>query len=234
MLIACTNPAVSCRADAASRICSAVHKTIRRCTLFPFGPDFHHRKHRTSGPSFRCSRITLPCCMSSSSLGLSYRIRGALDGTHAFSWKGAEELSWTPDEVCNCRGKAVTANRWGTQRVIGHFECIRGGVLLCSAWIDALLPGSSSFRRSNRSERVALPSLCWPSIGPLQDGVKRRTKGLAPWCQTVFNLRRHLRKGRTHNDSVHCQAAELLPQHLLSDVRYRSFHVGEAHHLASE
>src|SRR5467141_426395 len=90
------------------------------------------------------------------------------------------------------------------------------------------------FSKSNLSERVALPSLCWPSIGPLQDCVKRRTKGLAPWCQTVFNLRRHLRIGRTHNDSVQCQAAELLPQHLLSDVRYRSFQIGEAHHLASE
>src|SRR6266478_1098958 len=84
------------------------------------------------------------------------------------------------------------------------------------------------------SERVALRSLCRPSIGPLQDGVKRRTKGLAPWCQAVFNLRRHLRIGRTHNDSVHCQAAKLLPQHLLSDVGYRSFQIGEAHHLASE
>src|SRR6266404_2193497 len=95
-------------------------------------------------------------------------------------------------------------------------------------------PGCPLFRKSNLSERVALPSLCWPSIGPLQDGVKRRTKGLAPWCQTEFNLRRHLRIGLTQNDSVHCQAAELLPQHLLSDVRYRSFQVGEAHHLASE
>src|SRR5258706_12724074 len=90
------------------------------------------------------------------------------------------------------------------------------------------------FRKSNLSERVALPSLCWPSIGPLQDGVKRRTKGLAPLCQTVFNLRRHLRIGRTHNDSVRCQAAELLPQHFLSDVGHRSFQIGEAHHLASE
>jgi len=37
-----------------------------------------------------------------------------------------------------------------------------------------------------------------------------------------------------HNDSVRCQAAVLLPQHFLSDVGYRSFQVGEAHHLASE
>src|SRR5258708_32179369 len=36
------------------------------------------------------------------------------------------------------------------------------------------------FRKSNLSEPVALPSLCWPSIGPLQDGIKRGTKGLAP------------------------------------------------------
>src|ERR1700730_2757883 len=40
--------------------------------------------------------------------------------------------------------------------------------------------------------------------------------------------------GCTYNDSVRCQAAELLPQHFLSDVRDRSFQVGEAHHLASE
>src|ERR1700686_1836803 len=82
----------------------------------PFGPDSHHRKHHTSGPSFRCSRITLPCCMSSSSLGLRYRIRGTLDGMRAFSWTGAEKLSCpnlgTPDNVCNCRGKAITANSW--------------------------------------------------------------------------------------------------------------------------
>ena len=45
---------------------------------------------------------------------------------------------------------------------------------------------------------------------------KRRTRRLAPWCQTVFNLRRHLRIGRTRNDSGRCQAAELLPQHFLS------------------
>jgi hypothetical protein len=70
----------------------------------------------TSGPSFRRSRITLPCCMSSFSLGLSYRILSALDGARAFSWKEAEKLSsansGTQDHVCNCRGKAVTANRW--------------------------------------------------------------------------------------------------------------------------
>src|SRR5258705_6145877 len=100
-------------------------------------------------------------------------------------------------------------------------------VRFLEGWAPAMAPGYSYlialrqscplFRRSNLSERVALPSLCWPSIGPLQDGVKRRTKGLAPWCQTVFNLRRHLRIGRTHNDSVHCQVAELLPQHLLGD-----------------
>jgi hypothetical protein len=84
-LISCTNPAVISRADDASRFCSAVPKTIRRCTLLPLGPDSHHRKHHTSGPSFRCSGITLPCCMSSSSLSLRYRIRGALDGTRAFS-----------------------------------------------------------------------------------------------------------------------------------------------------
>src|SRR5260221_4847865 len=117
-------------------------------------------------------------------------------------------------------------------------------VRFLEGWAPAMAPGYSTlialrqscpvFRKSNLSERVALPSLCWPSIGPLQDGVKRRTKGLAPGCQTVFNLRRHLRIGRTHNDSVRCQPAELLPQHLLSDVRYRSFQVGKAHHLASE
>src|SRR6266513_531798 len=103
VLIACTNRGAIWLADDASRICAAGPNTIRRCTLFPFGPDSHHRKHHTSGPSFRCSRITLPCCMSSSSLGLSYRIRAALDGTRAFSWKGAEELSsansGTPDDV---------------------------------------------------------------------------------------------------------------------------------------
>src|SRR4029453_5677837 len=44
---------------------------------------------------------------------------------------------------------------------------------------------------------------------------------LAPWCQTVFNLRRHLRIRRTQNDSVRSQAAELLPQHFLSDVGSR-------------
>src|ERR1700686_4775827 len=99
---------------------------------------------------------------------------------------------------------------------------------------EKLLPCSPLFRRSKVSERVALFSSCWPSIGPLQDGVKRRTKGLAPWCQPVFNLRRYLRIGPTYNDSVRCQTAELLPQHFLSDVGYRSFQVGEAHHLASE
>jgi hypothetical protein len=74
---------------------SAVPKMIRRCTLVPFGPASHHRKHLTSGPSFRCSRITLPCCMSSFSLGLSYRIRGALDGTRAsafHSWPVTDKL----------------------------------------------------------------------------------------------------------------------------------------------
>ena len=49
-------------------------------------------------------------------LFLSYRIRAALDGTRAFSWKGAEELSsansGTPDDVGYCRGKAVAVNRW--------------------------------------------------------------------------------------------------------------------------
>ena len=40
--------------------------------------------------------------------------------------------------------------------------------------------------------------------------------------------------GRPHNDSVRCQTAELLPQHFLSDVGYRSFQIGKAHHLASE
>src|SRR6266850_8290520 len=58
-----------------------------------------------------------PAACHSSSLSLRYRIRGALDGTRAFSWKGAEELSsansGTPDDVGYCRGKAVTAYRWG-------------------------------------------------------------------------------------------------------------------------
>jgi hypothetical protein len=43
----------------------------------------------------------------------------------------------------------------------------------------------------------------------------------------------HLRIRCTHNDSVSCQAAELLPQHFLSDVGYRPFQIGKAHHLAS-
>src|SRR5713226_8226841 len=120
------------------------------------------------------------------------------------------------------REKSPTVSRTDNSRFVGN------------PYLIALRQSCPLFRKSNLSARVALPSLCWPSIGPLQDGVKRRTKGLAPWCQTVFNLRRHLRIGRTQNDSVHCQAAELLPQHLLSDVRYRSFQVGEAHHLASE
>src|SRR6266478_2227945 len=30
--------------------------------------DSHHRSHQTSGPNLRCSRITLLCCMASSSL----------------------------------------------------------------------------------------------------------------------------------------------------------------------
>src|SRR6267378_5504846 len=103
-----------------------------------------------------------------------------------------------------------------------------------SVGVAGQFPSCPLFSSSKLSARVALSSLCWPSIGPLQDGVKRRTKGLAPWCQTVFNLRWHLGIGRPHNDSVRRQPAELLPQHLLSDVRYRSFQVGEAHHLASE
>jgi hypothetical protein len=57
-----------------------------------------------------------PAAYHSSFLRLRYRIRGALDGTRAFSWKEAEKLSSanseTQDHVCNCRGKAVTANRW--------------------------------------------------------------------------------------------------------------------------
>src|SRR6267142_3308020 len=69
-----------------------------------------------------------------------------------------------------------------------------------SVGVAGQFPSCPSFRCSKLSARVALSSVCWPSIGPLQDGVKRRTKGLAPWCQTVFNLRRHLRIGRTHND----------------------------------
>jgi hypothetical protein len=70
------------------------------------------------------------------------------------------------------------------------------------------------------SARVALSALFWPSIRPLQYRVERRTKGLAPRCQTVLNLRRHPGIGRPHNDSVRCQAAKLLPPHFLSDVGF--------------
>src|SRR5258708_27788759 len=94
-------------------------------------------------------------------------------------------------------------------------------------YLIALRQSCPLFRKSNLSDRVPLASLSRPSIGPLQDGVKRRTKGLAPWRQTAFNLRRHLGIGRTHTDSLHCQAAELLPQHLLSAVSYRSIQAAQ-------
>src|SRR5260370_34791118 len=105
------------------------------------------------------------------------------------------------------------------------------GRIVNNPYLIALRERCPLFRKSNRTERVALPSLCWPSIGPLQDGVKRGTKGLAPWCQTVFNLRRHLRIERTHNDPVHCQAAEQLSHHILSDVRNRAYQAVEVPHL---
>src|SRR5260370_7372674 len=92
------------------------------------------------------------------------------------------------------------------------------GRIVGNPYLVALRQRCPLFRKSNLSERVALPSLCWPSIGPLQDGVKRRTKGLAPWCQTVFNLLRTLRRGRTHNASVHSHAPHLPPHHLLTNL----------------
>src|SRR6266478_5847232 len=135
---------------------------------------------------------------------------------------GKPEAIWPPDRISPVKSPS-------RQRL-----SVTAGAFVSTNPTDESIVSGLLVRSSKLPARVTLASLCWPSIGPLQDGVKRRTKGLAPWCQTVFNLRRHLRIGRTHNDSVHCQAAELLPQHLLSDVRYRSFQIGKAHHLASE
>jgi hypothetical protein len=76
-------------------------------------------------------------------LGLRYRIRGALDGTRAFSWKVAEELSSANSGTRRClllpRQSSDSASL-EIQKITGHLEFIRGGVLLCSAWINALLP----------------------------------------------------------------------------------------------
>jgi hypothetical protein len=109
--------------------CSAVPKTTRRCTLSPFGPAFHHRKHHTSGPSFRVLESHFPAACHSSSLRLRYRIRGALDGTRASSWRGAEYSVREFRDTRQCLQlprQSSDRESLGTQRMTGHLECIRG------------------------------------------------------------------------------------------------------------
>jgi len=70
---------------------------------------------------------------------------------------------------------------------------------------------SPATQKSNLSERVALPSLCGPSIGPTSGCVKRRTKGLPHGVSGIQPSATP--EDRTYaNDSVHCQAAELRPR----------------------
>jgi hypothetical protein len=79
---------------------------------------------------------------------------------------------------------------------------------------------------------AVVSALLLSQIGPLQDGVQRRTECLAPRRETVFHLRRYLGVDFAHDNPVSLHLTELLAEHLLRDVRNRSLQIREAQHLA--
>lgn len=71
-------------------------------------------------------------------------------------------------------------------------------------------------------------------LRPLEQGVERRAKRLAPGREAILHLRRHLVVDGSAHNSVGFQLAELLRQHLLRNRRNRTLQVGEAQNLATE
>src|SRR3981081_45481 len=73
-----------------------------------------------------------------------------------------------------------------------------------------------------------------PELGPLQDGVQRRTQCLTPRRETVLHLGRYLGIDFTHDDAIGFHAAKLLAEHLLRNIGNGSLQVRKAQHLATE
>src|SRR6202035_1060966 len=64
--------------------------------------------------------------------------------------------------------------------------------------------------------------------GPFEQRVQSGAHRLAPGCQTVLNLRGHLRIDFSHDDPVALQFTQLLDQHLLGNAGNRPFQFGES------
>ena len=71
-------------------------------------------------------------------------------------------------------------------------------------------------------------------LAPCQQSIERRTKGLSPFGEVIFDLRRNRRVHDSRDDAVPLQLTKLLRQHLLRDARDRALQIREAKGLAAE